>query len=144
MLLGLCIFLALMSVSVISYVSIEAVKIKGDKYNDIILSKDLIADILPPPEYIIESRLVAYMMLEVKDDKFLNELILKMNSLKKEYMDRQTYWDENLKDTGMRKLILEETKKPALAFFEIKYPYQFVFYFLILGENFITFIFNPH
>ncbi len=59
------------------------------------------------------------MMLEVKDDKFLNELILKMNSLKKEYMDRQTYWDENLKDTGMRKLILEETKKPALAFFEI-------------------------
>ena len=119
MLLGLCIFLALMSVSVISYVSIEAVKIKGDKYNDIILSKDLIADILPPPEYIIESRLVAYMMLEVKDDKFLNELILKMNSLKKEYMDRQTYWDENLKDTGMRKLILEETKKPALAFFEI-------------------------
>ena len=119
MLLGMCVFLALMSVSVVSYISIEATKIKGDKYNDIILSKDLIADILPPPEYIIESRLVAYMMLEAKDEKSLNTLIAKMDSLKKEYMQRQMYWDENLKDSQMRKYILEETKKPALAFFDI-------------------------
>ncbi|WP_263833373.1 methyl-accepting chemotaxis protein [Sulfurospirillum oryzae] len=119
MLLGVCVFLALMTVSVVSYVSIEATKIKGEKYNDIILSKDLIADILPPPEYIIESRLVAYMMLEAKDEKVLNELITKMDSLKKDYMERQTYWDENLKDAGMRKSILEETKKPALEFFDI-------------------------
>jgi len=119
MLLGLCVFLALMTVSVVSYVSIEATKIKGDKYNEIILSKDLIADILPPPEYIIESRLVAYMMLEAKDEKNLNELITKIDALKKDYYERQTYWDENLKDIGLRKSILEDTKKPAHEFFEI-------------------------
>ncbi|AFL69784.1 methyl-accepting chemotaxis protein [Sulfurospirillum barnesii] len=119
MLLGVCAFLALMTVSVVSYLSIEATKIKGDKYNDIILSKDLIADILPPPEYIIESRLVAYMMLEATDEKSLNELIAKIDSLKKDYRERQTYWDENLKHTGMRKLILEDTKTPAFEFFEI-------------------------
>lgn len=119
MLLGFCVFLALMTVSVVSYVSIEAIKIKGEKYNDIILSKDLIADILPPPEYIIESRLVAYMMLEAKDEKALNELIVKMGALKKDYGDRQVYWDENLKNPQMRKFILEETKKPALEFFDI-------------------------
>ncbi|WP_052433516.1 methyl-accepting chemotaxis protein [Sulfurospirillum arsenophilum] len=119
MLLGFCVFLALISVSVVSYISIEATKIKGEKYNDIILSKDLIADILPPPEYIIESRLVAYRMLETKDENFLNELIVKMASLKKEYMERQSYWDENLKDAGMRKYILEHTKKPVLEFFDV-------------------------
>lgn len=35
-------------------VSTERIKVNGPVYVDIIRGKDLIADILPPPEYIIE------------------------------------------------------------------------------------------
>ena len=38
---------------------LEVTKINGEIYSKIILSKDLIADILPPPEYIIESYLTS-------------------------------------------------------------------------------------
>lgn len=34
---------------VVSMVIMDKIKIKGQKYDEIILSKDLIADILPPP-----------------------------------------------------------------------------------------------
>ena len=44
----------------IAYRVITTVKVGGPLYADIIRGKDLIADILPPPEYIIESYLVVY------------------------------------------------------------------------------------
>lgn len=48
----------------VAFITIEKVKIKSPTYDAIILSKDLIADILPPPEYIIETNLVTHLMLQ--------------------------------------------------------------------------------
>ncbi len=35
--------------------SVNEVKVRGPLYTDIVMYKDLLADILPPPEYLIES-----------------------------------------------------------------------------------------
>lgn len=102
-----------------SHLTVDKIRIKGNLYDEIILSKDLIADILPPPEYIIEARLVIYQILDNPDEKTKKELMDKLASLKKDYYDRQKYWDENLKDSKQRALILEKSKKPAAEFFEI-------------------------
>src|SRR4051812_23098309 len=42
--------------------TLDALKINGPMYHDIVQSKDVIADILPPPEYILESYLVLLRM----------------------------------------------------------------------------------
>ena len=42
------------------YFVVERIKVSGPVYHDIVRDKDLIADILPPPEYIIESYLTAH------------------------------------------------------------------------------------
>ena len=44
--------------SFLAYNTLMSTKINGAQYNRIIQGKDLIADILPPPEYIIEANLV--------------------------------------------------------------------------------------
>ena len=54
---------------VVSMVIMDKIKIKGQKYDEIILSKDLIADILPPPEYIIETKLVTHFMIEATKEE---------------------------------------------------------------------------
>ena len=46
---------------------INEVKVNGPLYRQIVEGKDLIADILPPPEYIIESYLTAYELAEQTD-----------------------------------------------------------------------------
>jgi methyl-accepting chemotaxis protein len=43
----------------LSYSISEAAKVNGPAYKQIVDGKDLIADILPPPEYIIEAFLTA-------------------------------------------------------------------------------------
>ena len=57
-----------------SYNTVQQVKINGDMYGKIIDSKDLIADILPPPDYIVESHLTCFQMLDEHDPQVLDEL----------------------------------------------------------------------
>ena len=45
------------SFGMVLYSTLERIKISGPLYAEIITGKDLVADILPPPEYIIESYL---------------------------------------------------------------------------------------
>lgn len=117
-LLALTAIVSIVFIAAFSHISIEKVRIKGDLYNEIILSKDLIADILPPPEYIIEARLVTYQLLDNPKEEEKKQLIEKLASLKKDYYDRQKYWAENLVDKKQRTLILEKSKLPSDAFFE--------------------------
>jgi len=117
-LLALTAVISIIFIAAFSHISIEKVRIKGDLYNEIILSKDLIADILPPPEYIIEARLVVYQLLDNPKEEEKKQLIEKLAALKKDYYDRQKYWNENLVDKKQRALILEKSKLPSDAFFD--------------------------
>ena len=111
-------FLVLTIIIVISFIMIQTVQINGALYNKIILSKDLLADILPPPEYIIETRLITYQLADsAPEDRA--KLIATLTSLKKDFLDRQQYWTQSMLGPKMRKLILEDMRTPALNYFDV-------------------------
>jgi methyl-accepting chemotaxis protein len=78
-----------------SYYVINEIKINGLIYQKIILGKDLIADILPPPEYVIESYLTTIELKDnIQNDTKVRELSdYLINKLKKEYYDRHKFWE---------------------------------------------------
>ena len=51
----------------VSYQLMQVVAVNGSLYNEIINNKDLVADILPPPEYIIETYLVTKQIIALQD-----------------------------------------------------------------------------
>ena len=110
-------FMVLAIIIVISFMMIQAVQIKGSLYDKIILSKDLLADILPPPEYILEARLITYQLADTPAHERA-KLITALSSLKKDFQDRQKYWEESTLEPQMKKLVLQEIKTSALAYFE--------------------------
>lgn len=104
--------------------TLQTVKVNGPLYDAIVMDKDLIADILPPPNYIIESYLTAFQLAGEKDPARIKEAVEKFRNLKTGpggYDERQQYWDEHLpKNTSsLRKIMLEESRKPAIEFFDI-------------------------
>lgn len=105
-------------IGIFSYWVMETVRIKGETYNEIIMTKDLIADILPPPEYIIEARLVSLEILEAKDAAQYESLEAKFNQLEKDFSDRQLYWEKSELDADMRSMIIKEIKSTAEAYFK--------------------------
>lgn len=63
---GLALFGTLL-VAIISVTTINAVRMKGPAYNRIYSANILLADVLPPPAYIIESRLDVLQMTVTSD-----------------------------------------------------------------------------
>lgn len=115
-------------------------RIKGKEYNQIIRMKDLIADILPPPAYIIEALLISMQMIDDVDENngkiseafekhtAYGKLLKDGNSSKGEaagYLERIEYWKKNLSDktTPEKKtkdLMTSLSVNPALKFFAIR------------------------
>ncbi len=99
---------------------IANVKVNGPHYDLIIRGKDLQADILPPPAYILESYAVVLQSLNAGTPETVNALVEKGDALRKDFADRYAYWETNLPDAAMRKLLLEDARTPALEFFKIR------------------------
>jgi hypothetical protein len=118
-LIGFC-ALAFVVFGLVSWTTINKVKINGDVYNRIAQEKDLIADILPPPEYLIETYLVLHQMAEETDDVKLRELVQKSKKLRTEYEARHKYWTDNLPDGPVKNELIAASYKPAVEFFKIQ------------------------
>jgi len=77
--------------------------------------KDVVADILPPPLYVIEAQLVAYDIASAGLDQ-RPKLIEKIHQLKKEYDERNKFWTESDLDAGVKQKLLGEQRRQADLF----------------------------
>ena len=110
----------LLSISLWSSNAIYSTGVDGQRFQSIVKSKDLLADILPPPNYIIESYLTVLEMRDAKGSD-LQKYTSNLSRLQKEYNERITYWnsgDHSLPDS-LSTSLLNESKTHALAFYEL-------------------------
>lgn len=77
--------------------------------------KDVVADILPPPLYVIEAQLVAYDIASASLDQ-RPKLIEKMAQLKKDYDIRNKFWADSDLDAGVKQKLLGEQRRQADLF----------------------------
>jgi methyl-accepting chemotaxis protein len=100
-----------------SYIALRTLKIGSPLYSQIILGKDLLADILPPPAYIIESYLEATLALnEPGSFEARRERLI---SLRKDYDTRHEFWKAQDFDDAIRTELTEGAHKPALQFWNL-------------------------
>lgn len=118
--LGVLFLAAIMVVGSISWSIIGTVKVNGPLYKKIALGNELVADILPPPEYIIESYLNALQMMTESDQGKLDQLIKHSSELKDAYLSRHDYWVKALPEGDLKKTLVEESYQSAMAFFQIQ------------------------
>ncbi|WP_042119987.1 methyl-accepting chemotaxis protein [Rhizobium etli] len=89
--------------------ALQRLKVNGPVYEQVVYGKDLIADILPPPLFVVESY-----MLSFEASKFpeLTETNLgKIANLKAAYDDRRAYW----KTTRLPQSLKDELENDVLA-----------------------------
>ncbi len=100
-----------------TYKSMKMLSVNGPVYEEIVRGKDLVADILPPPEYIIESYLVALQLIAVEDDNQIKILADRFEQLKTDYEVRHSYWQKQSLSKDQADYLLERSYRPAKAFF---------------------------
>jgi methyl-accepting chemotaxis protein len=103
--------------SIFSFSIMHKIAVNGPLYNEIVMNKDLVADILPPPEYLVEAYLVIKQIQTEKNDSRIQEFINRIASLEKDYHDRHEYWIANLPPGKMHDTFLNDSYNPSLKFF---------------------------
>jgi len=93
--------------------------VQGAHYQQIVNHKDLIADVLPPPEYLIESWLTVLEMVSLNHQS-LQALVDKGNTLKKSFEDRRNYWQTQLPDSALRNSVVGPLFESGNAFFNVR------------------------
>ena len=104
----------------VSYRALDHLKVNGPLYQAIVLHKDLVADVLPPPEYIIESYLVTLQMTRAAPAE-LPPLGERLKKLKAEYDARHAFWLTAPLDPAMARLMLKDAHDPANRFFNTSF-----------------------
>lgn len=102
----------------VSLRTMDTIKIRGPLYQDIVSYKDLLADILPPPAYLIESYLTTLELTRARDGE-RDALLQKLDKLEADYMERKAVWEKELKHPELRIAMLGESVPPALKFYGI-------------------------
>ncbi len=104
-----------------SFKTLDTLKVNGPLYASIAASKDVVADALPPPMFIIESHLVALQMAAAADNPArLAALETRLTTLRTEHVARVRHWSGAGLDAGTVKLI-DESDQPARAFYDLAF-----------------------
>ncbi len=81
-------------------------------------NKDLIADILPPPHFIVETHLIAHQLVRTSDRKELEDGLARVKTLKDEFATRHTFWVERLEAGPLAAALLTDATRPAEAYYD--------------------------
>lgn len=102
-----------------TFTSLNRLKVKMYAH---IEQSDLIADILPPPLYVVESYLNALQMIvaaeEGVDVETLRRSAAKAEALRKQYEERHAFWIRKLPQGELRQMLVKSSYDPALEFYE--------------------------
>jgi PAS domain S-box-containing protein len=94
-------------------------KVGGPISRKIDTAQNLVSDVLPPPEYIIESYLVCFQLKEARHFE-KTELIDRLEALKKEYLLRHDFWMAMRLEPDLQ-APLDEAHKEAMRFYAIAF-----------------------
>lgn len=97
--------------------SIETLRIGGANYAGIIDNKDAIADVLPPPIYVIEAYMTAHLAEDAPENLAANKATLKR--LKSEYDQRLAYWQGKALKPEIKAAIFGDSDRHAREFWTI-------------------------
>jgi methyl-accepting chemotaxis protein len=112
---GAIILGALSAATIASREALEALRIGSPLYGQIVTGKDLVADILPPPNYIIEPYLEA--TLALVNPTTADARLKRVTELRREYMQRHAYWLSAQFDRPLQERLTTAAHEPAMRFF---------------------------
>ncbi len=115
-LFGLIVTVSFIATVGTGFVALNQLKVGGPLYERIVLGKDLIADILPPPAYILEAYLETTLALNEPGTAAAHRA--RLVQLRKDYDERHAYWQKQDFDPKLRELLTVNSDAEAARFWD--------------------------
>ena len=113
------VFVGMTGLFSISTYTITKSSIGSSTYDSIANSKDLLADILPPPLYVIETYLDALQIIGTSDAAGLDKLYASIAQHKEDFLRQYKLWSSSDVDPQIRQIVDKELYPTGSAVFDI-------------------------
>jgi methyl-accepting chemotaxis protein len=115
-LFGFVVTLGCVAILLVNMTAISQLKVGGPIYRNIVLGKDMIADILPPPEYVIEAYLES--TLTLNDPSSVGARKERLAQLRKDYDLRHDYWIAEDFEPSIKNMLIENSHVEVMKFWK--------------------------
>jgi methyl-accepting chemotaxis protein len=95
----------------------KSIAINSSQYNQIVDLKDFMADILPPPEYLLEAWQLCLQMAAIPSD--LKPFVKSIDQLRSDFDDRNKYWDKKFNKLSVHDVVTNDLYHSGKTFFKI-------------------------
>jgi methyl-accepting chemotaxis protein len=113
-LIGLLLVANLAIATLVTSYEIDTIKIGGTRYAKIVDAKDLVADVLPPPLYVVEALLEAYRL--VAGQESVAHVQKTLQRLRSEYDTEWQRWTRSDVPDELRSTLVEQSHRHVLQF----------------------------
>lgn len=113
---GIVLALGFTAVVSTSLYALKELKVGGPLYSDIKLGNDLIADILPPPEYVIEAYLEATLAMREPDQLAAHGE--RLVQLRKDYDERKAFWVSSSLSADLKTALVSKSDAEVQKFWK--------------------------
>jgi methyl-accepting chemotaxis protein len=114
---GVVLALGFTAVVSTSLYALKELKVGGPLYSDIKLGNDLIADILPPPEYVIEAYLEATLAMREPDQLAAHGE--RLVQLRKDYDERKAFWVASSLSADLKTALVSKSDAEVQKFWKL-------------------------
>jgi methyl-accepting chemotaxis protein len=114
---GIALAIGFTAVVSTSLYALRELKVGGPLYSDIKLGNDLIADILPPPEYVIEAYLEATLAMREPDQLAAHGE--RLVQLRKDYDERKAFWVSSSLSADLKTALVSKSDAEVQKFWKI-------------------------
>lgn len=99
--------------------TISTVRVNGPLYTEIIKGKDLTADILPPPAFLMETYLLIHEMLDEENASQFAKDLDKLDTLQEQFEARNKHWAEVLEAGQMKDALVNKAHRSGAELFTL-------------------------
>jgi methyl-accepting chemotaxis protein len=114
---GLVLVVGFAAVLSTSIYALHQLKIGGPLYSEIKLGNDLVADILPPPAYVLEAYLEATLAMREPDQ--LSRHAERLVQLRKDYEDRKAFWSASALAPELKAALVSRSDAEVQKFWKL-------------------------
>jgi methyl-accepting chemotaxis protein len=106
-----------LSFGLVSFIQFEQLSINGPTYKKIVDGKDLVADILPPPLYVIEANLIVHRLVVEQTSSEISAEKKRLSQLASEFEKREDYWKSSELAPALKTIVEHEIVPTGKEFF---------------------------
>ncbi|WP_137128899.1 methyl-accepting chemotaxis protein [Rhizobium sp. FY34] len=104
------------AISIQNY-AFDRLRVNGPVYQEVVFGKDLVADILPPPLFLVEAYLLATESAVYPELAGIN--LSKIADLRKAYAERNAYWESSTLDPVLKNGLKQKVRPTSERFWQV-------------------------